>query len=48
MSNPDREDGRNQTPITNTTAYINANKAVIAIPEATFKPIIFHLFFLNN
>ncbi|MFX1390463.1 MAG: hypothetical protein ACFE9Z_10400 [Promethearchaeota archaeon] len=36
-------EGKNQTPITKTRAYSNANKEVIASPEANLNPIIFHL-----
>jgi len=42
-NNPVSEEGKNHTPMTKTTAYKRPNKAVIASPEATFNPIIFHL-----
>ncbi|MFX1410468.1 MAG: hypothetical protein ACFFA6_08955 [Promethearchaeota archaeon] len=40
---PHIEEGKNQTPITNTTAYIRANNDVIANPDANLSPIIYHL-----
>jgi hypothetical protein len=43
MIKPNIDEGKNQTPITKTTAYSKANREVIASPEANFNPIIYHL-----
>ncbi|MFX1364991.1 MAG: hypothetical protein ACFFCE_15815 [Promethearchaeota archaeon] len=42
-SKPNIVEGKNQTPITKITAYIKANREVIASPEANLNPIINHL-----